>query len=214
MRQTLKWVMRRASSTSRRKRSMAFGSAANSGRMVFSATRVRSVVSSASYTAPMPPRAMKRTMANRPATIAPTSRVEPSGCSPAVDGGRGVVGSSSSSGEAAAGRGLRPPGLSRSTAIFRGRLADAGGRPQVSVPRRTPNLLGWQCQTSSCPPVRLRPSAQKRPPQASITPPATGASCTVPGPMRARECSQGTARPTSVPAAAPTSTSEGKWAPA
>jgi hypothetical protein len=40
--------MRRASSTSRRKRSMAFGSALNSGRMVFIATRVRSVVSSAS----------------------------------------------------------------------------------------------------------------------------------------------------------------------
>ncbi len=32
--------------------------------------------------------------------------------------------------------------------------------------------------------------------------------------MRARECSQGTARPTSVPAAAPTSTSVGKWRPA
>src|SRR5262249_1224241 len=103
----------------------------------------------------MPPRALKRTMANRPATTAPTSRVELSGVRrPAVEGGRGVVGSSGPSAAGTRDAGLRTPtGLSPSPALPsapallegrgaaprqrpRGRFAEGGRGPQVrDLPR-------------------------------------------------------------------------------
>nr|WP_233262047.1 hypothetical protein [Vitiosangium sp. GDMCC 1.1324] len=60
MRQTLACVTRRASRSSRLKRRSVSGVTASSGRMVLSATGSWSERSSAAYTSPMPPRAMKR----------------------------------------------------------------------------------------------------------------------------------------------------------
>ncbi len=62
MRQTFGWVTRRAMCTSRWKRSRAFARPARSVRMVLRATVPWSLRSLASYTSPMPPCAMKRTI--------------------------------------------------------------------------------------------------------------------------------------------------------
>ncbi len=62
MRQTLGWVTCRASWISRLKRSAAWLRPSASGSTVFRATRTPSSRSSASYTSPMPPRAMNLTM--------------------------------------------------------------------------------------------------------------------------------------------------------
>ena len=61
MRQTLEWVIRRARFTSSFRRRMACGSSDTVAASVLSAMRVLSMRSSASYTSPIPPRAMKRT---------------------------------------------------------------------------------------------------------------------------------------------------------
>src|SRR5215472_14001501 len=71
IRQTLGWVTRRASTTSRRSRSSADGSPASSRRIIFRATTVPSERSRASKTSPMPPAPMPLRILNRRRSVSP-----------------------------------------------------------------------------------------------------------------------------------------------
>src|SRR5262249_36580884 len=67
------WLTRRASRTSRRKRSTALASGPSPSSSVLSATTSPTIVSTARYTAPIPPRPSSRSIRYRPATTWPAT---------------------------------------------------------------------------------------------------------------------------------------------